>query len=1203
AFVLLRQKIGASLFDEIAQEKLIPVSGDIISPDISISLADREHLIEHVHIVLHCAAALNHNERLDLALETNTLGTLRMMDLADECKHMEAFVYCSLAYTDPNLPNGHIQERVYPMKVGDPEDLFEEIVNLELQDIPKMTQRVLQQYPNTYTFTKALTEHLIMKRVDINRVEEAQGGKAQWPIAIIRATQVGAAAFEPLPGWVDGVTGANGIFHLMSKGIQVIPSDRSRSKANIIPVDYFVRVALSAASTMSPPGYKFILPYNEILSDQDHDSILLPNVQYFPLIYQLSLPTISWREIYEAIRSYWTPLRSLPTADAYFGRFFKLFQRTTQDRTTELAQRACESLQPFLKPQWILDAPNLDALRQDAEFGLQRFTTMDWHTFTVHAALGLHLLNNAPSGSRRTTADEGWLCALRATPQQQHPIIDRPIESVVFSGLDISKRTERMMNELVSFLENPRRPSKTADQWLVDFDGLLDDWCHDDSQRLVSKMDMRHLGAWFNGTKEEHVRVQVLNDPGVGHCIKQIIKSSNVPQKTVVGEAQKILERMQERTQLHYIWSAGALLHSLFDRLFTNLLVSEHDLERIRAECENKRVVYVPVCKTVMDSLLLWYVCLRHRLPLPAIACDEALAFLGPMSDLLRITGAYFVRRDHSARSPLSTAVTAAYTKVLLNQGAISMMIERARSRTGRLQNVYHDGLLQMVMEEPNMVFVPVHITYEKVPELRCLIDQVLDQRPKSVHAPSTGFLRPSVAVADREAKTNKYGRVFVAFGQAVHAQTCVHEASLSENKRQSDIPVKDEDLVANYVAKRIQREQYEASIVSPVALAAAVLLYGRMTSGTTFQTLQQQMSWLHQELKEKSIRVDWQSDQEDAETILHYSLQLLDTRNLIIEGKRMTDESIVRVVEHTDNVMDLSYMASPLIELFLPEALFAVVYLSQNKRSRKELLDQFTFLVRLFKHEFVYPWNRQEKFNVLLEWFLKRGLLVIDEEGQYAKQECADSERVSLLASFIYPTLDAYWITSCSLSALRDLPYMPRKIVPVLAQWIAAHLITGRRTIYREVLSTEASQNAVDNFLAIGFIEAVHPKTKLSPEAQILLIELGVTTNEDLVTVSTEKRQDDTIDLPDIASLCHEIEKYRLVSDSLSHNAQVFDKCQNQIRSILRAEQSYASKHGMKLVKEEDQMIQLVYSLKAANTVDEGKHSRRISQAYNLKS
>lgn len=96
---------------------------------------------------------------------------------------------------------------------------------------------------------------------------------------------------------------------------------------------------------------------------------------------------------------------------------------------------------------------------------------------------------------------------------------------------------------------------------------------------------------------------------------------------------------------------------------------------------------------------------------------------------------------------------------------------------------------------------------------------------------------------------------------------------------------------------------------------------------------------------------------------------------------------------------------------------------------------------------------------------------------------------------------------------------------------------------------------------------------------------------------------------LPDIASLCHEIEKYRLVSDNINfrHNAQVFDKCQNQIRSILRAEKSYASQRGIKLDRDEDQMIQLVYSLKAATSsvIDDGsgKHSRRISQAYNLKS
>lgn len=81
------------------------------------------------------------------------------------------------------------------------------------------------------------------------------------------------------------------------------------------------------------------------------------------------------------------------------------------------------------------------------------------------------------------------------------------------------------------------------------------------------------------------------------------------------------------------------------------------------------------------------------------------------------------------------------------------------------------------------------------------------------------------------------------------------------------------------------------------------------------------------------------------------------------MDGKRVTEHTIVRVVEHADNVMDLSYMASQLIEIFLPEALFAVVYLSGTvkKMTKQELYAHFTFLVRLFKHEFIYPWSREE--------------------------------------------------------------------------------------------------------------------------------------------------------------------------------------------------------------------------------------------------
>ena len=80
--------MGEATFDSIVQERIVPIAGDIISPDLSLSDQDRETIIQEVHVVIHCAATLDYHERLDLALETNTFGTLRLMDLADECYNM-----------------------------------------------------------------------------------------------------------------------------------------------------------------------------------------------------------------------------------------------------------------------------------------------------------------------------------------------------------------------------------------------------------------------------------------------------------------------------------------------------------------------------------------------------------------------------------------------------------------------------------------------------------------------------------------------------------------------------------------------------------------------------------------------------------------------------------------------------------------------------------------------------------------------------------------------------------------------------------------------------------------------------------------------------------------------------------------------------------------------------------------------------------
>ncbi|KAI8977495.1 male sterility protein-domain-containing protein [Mycotypha africana] len=1342
AFQILRQTLGKETFDIIVKNKLVPVSGDLISPDLSIPNADKGNIIENVQIVIHCAATLHFTERLDLSLETNTLGTLRMMDLADECKRMESFIHLSPAYLDSHLPDGHIQERVYPMPLGDPEELLSQIIDLELQDIPKMTERILAHYPNTYTFTKSLTEHLILKRVDLNRIEEVQGGKVQWPIAIVRATQVGAGAFEPLPGWLDGITGANGTVFLMSRGIPALRPGMHHSLADIVPIDYAVRIILSVGAFMPSPGCHFILPYNERVKEDEPPKVA-SNVTYFPYFYQISacgIDETTWYHIYDSVRFYWlrnaslsasfgdssaavaaaaTAAISLPPTESYFAanrtvikpKIFSKYSGLTRSlstmtttlsgnlhnkssaanaisRTLEAASRTVDAMQPFLARHWVFDHANIRTLEQktnsDTHFNLRSFRHMDWHTYMVNFAYGIHsyVMPNPPLSLRNITVPEGWACALYLHPgAAQHSIIDQQIESVVFSASDIRKRTERMVIGLIASLENAGysalKNKKRMEQWIDDFDASLDDWCHDDANLLKNMDDMNHLGHWLNTSSslstdtsyEEHIRIEVLNDIRVGQSVKQIVESSGVPQHVVVGEALKIFQRMKERTRLPYVWSAGAFLNVLFKRLFTTLRISRVDIARLKEHIRGKNVVYVPASKTIIDQLIIWYICLRYKLPVPAIVCDEALALLGPISDILRIAGTLFVRRDVQARSPLNTAVAAAYINVLLKKhSALSITIERARSRTGRIQPAYHDGVLNMIIEathsccqqylpkddaarnitntyseshvDKDTVLVPVNIIHEKIPELKTIVDQILDQKPPNITPEAVNH--PSVDNAspfkNASTESGQYGRVFVGFGDVIDIRQSLERRTIREendNKRLSTIPVKNENALADILVHKIQRSQHNAMIISPVTLVAATLLFGRLSNGITFGKLYHLVSWLHQELLEKQVPVDWQHD-EDVVTVVSYAFKLLDAQeHVIIDDKRITDYTVIRLVEHADNIMKLSYMSGPLIQLFLPEAIFSVVYLSDRGRITKaDLLAQFTFLVRLLRHEFIYPWSRKETFDFLLESFVERRLFEVDDDGQYQRSITMENNeteytQIWLLASLIYPTLDAYWITSCSLSALRDLPFMPRKTVPVLSQWIAAHLIAGRRTIYREVLSIEASQNAIDNFLALGFIDAVHPKTKLSPDAQILLLELGITTNDDLVMVSsrdkdkdesnhssfTEQLKDDLdlqnilTELNDIASLCHKTEQYRYTADhsGLPHhnNAQVFEKCQNQIRSILRADETYASQRGMKLNNEEEQMIQLVYSLKTASEMLSksrlDKRFRRVSQAYNL--
>lgn len=59
---------------------------------------------------------------------------------------------------------------------------------------------------------------------------------------------------------------------------------------------------------------------------------------------------------------------------------------------------------------------------------------------------------------------------------------------------------------------------------------------------------------------------------------------------------------------------------------------------------------------------------------------------------------------------------------------------------------------------------------------------------------------------------------------------------------------------------------------------------------------------------------------------------------------------------------------------------------------------------------------------------------------------------------------------------------------------------------MYSEVLSTEYSQNTLQSLVLLGLLDRKSAKLVLSPDAQMLMQALGLSTNDDLILQVTEE-------------------------------------------------------------------------------------------------
>lgn len=157
-------------------DRVHPIEGDLQKLQLGISEEDRQTIIENVHIVLHSAADVRFDETLQKLLLINLRGTREVLRLTEQIKNLQIYIHISTAYS--HCPRQHIEECFYdaPMTPYQMLDLAERLKGHDQEEVEVMTERLISPWPNTYTYTKALTEELV------------RDYRSKFTIAVIRPT-------------------------------------------------------------------------------------------------------------------------------------------------------------------------------------------------------------------------------------------------------------------------------------------------------------------------------------------------------------------------------------------------------------------------------------------------------------------------------------------------------------------------------------------------------------------------------------------------------------------------------------------------------------------------------------------------------------------------------------------------------------------------------------------------------------------------------------------------------------------------------------------------------------------------------------------------------------------------------------------------------------------------------------------------------
>ncbi|KAH8383343.1 hypothetical protein KR009_008052 [Drosophila setifemur] len=405
--VAIRERVSAVFRDPLfevllkskpdALQRVCPIAGDCLEPDLGISEADRSLLTSETQIVIHGAATVRFNEPLHLALAVNTRGTRLMIQLAKDMKHLEAFVQISTAFS--NCVATNVEERFYPENLACSSEkvlAINELMSDEVLD--KMESVMLGSFPNTYTYTKALAEDVIRREA------------GDLPLCIFRPAIIIATDEDPVSGWIDNFYGPIAILFGVAKGVLRVGPIKKEAQANVVPVDFCASMALACVwktikdkqesksvqeQKQDPPIYHLAsepenpITYGDFIKHSYIGRVLCPSTKqlWYPYIICLTTP---WLFPIAAFFLHTVPGYFIDLALRLSGRKPRLVKIYSK------VHKTLSILGPFSMKNYIFEMRNAHRLwelmsLEDRKLFHFDMTSLDWMEYFTKALWGMRI--------------------------------------------------------------------------------------------------------------------------------------------------------------------------------------------------------------------------------------------------------------------------------------------------------------------------------------------------------------------------------------------------------------------------------------------------------------------------------------------------------------------------------------------------------------------------------------------------------------------------------------------------------------------------------------------------------------------------------------------------------------------------------------------------------------------------------------------